>query len=82
MVSWGELVVIGVALVFIGMLLIFVGTFFAATEKGGKVEGGGVLVIGPIPIIFGTSPWIALLLALLALAIMVIAFLLSSRLSP
>ncbi|MEN2999214.1 MAG: DUF131 domain-containing protein [Acidilobaceae archaeon] len=81
MVSWGELVAIGIALVFIGMLLIFVGTFFSVLEKG-KVEGGGVLIIGPIPIIFGSSPRIALLAALMALAITVLVFLIYWRASP
>lgn len=38
-------------LILVGMILIFLGLISA----GGKVRGGGVILIGPIPIVFGDA---------------------------
>jgi uncharacterized protein (TIGR00304 family) len=38
-----------------------------------SVKGGGVVLIGPIPIVFGSSPKMAVILMIMALAIMVVA---------
>jgi uncharacterized protein (TIGR00304 family) len=49
---------LGIALVFAGILVIFVAIIllFISSVKGkGKVKGGGAIIIGPIPIIFGTD---------------------------
>jgi len=49
---------LGLALVFIGILIIIIVTllvFLSHIRKGGKVRGGGVVIIGPVPIIFGTD---------------------------
>ncbi|MCX8196095.1 MAG: DUF131 domain-containing protein [Acidilobaceae archaeon] len=73
--NWGYLVIIGIVLIVLGMLLVFIGTFLSALERGGKVEGGGVLVIGPLPIIFGTSATAAIAVAVIALLIMIVALL-------
>ncbi|HDD31450.1 MAG TPA: DUF131 domain-containing protein, partial [Thermococcus litoralis] len=52
----GELLMlVGMGLIFIGFMLIFIGTLMAATGGETDVEGGGVIMIGPIPIVFGTS---------------------------
>lgn len=67
-----SLVLIGIALLFLGIMLIFIG-FLASASSGARVEGGGVVLIGPIPIIFGTSGRAALLAALLGVIIMVLA---------
>jgi len=42
----------GFAVVFIAVVLLFLKGF---KGKGGKVRGGGAVIIGPIPIIFGTD---------------------------
>jgi len=38
-------------LILVGIILIFLGLISA----GGKVKGGGVILIGPIPIVFGDA---------------------------
>ncbi|MCE4618648.1 MAG: DUF131 domain-containing protein [Desulfurococcales archaeon] len=67
------LVLMGIVLLFLGLLLIFIGSFIGFREGSGKVEGGGVILIGPIPIIFGTSSKAAVLAAALAVVIMILA---------
>jgi uncharacterized protein (TIGR00304 family) len=51
------LIVVGFLLVFLGMLTIAYGLLRAA--GGGRIEGGGVVVIGPFPVAFGTSEALA-----------------------
>lgn len=63
------LVLTGIVLIFTGFLLVFIGTLMSAI--GGDVEGGGVIMIGPIPIVFGTGRG-ATLAALLAVVLMVL----------
>lgn len=45
---------VGILLIVLGFILVFLGMFSSAVESGG--EFGGVLLIGPIPIAFGSSP--------------------------
>ena len=67
------LIMIGVALIFIGFLhMAFSGP--KAAEKGeSKVEAGGVIMIGPIPIAFGTSSKALLYAMILAVIVMLLA---------
>ena len=49
---------LGAALVFAGMLIMIVATallLMSKSGKAGKVRGGGAIIIGPIPIVFGTD---------------------------
>jgi len=41
------------------------------TQLSAKTRGGGVIMIGPIPIIWGSDPKTALLIMIIALAIVV-----------
>jgi len=61
-------IIIGIALIFIGFLIIFIG-MFSSTRKEGHVETGGVIIIGPIPIVFGSSKNISLLMLILAIVL-------------
>lgn len=72
------LVAAGILLVFLGIVLVFVGSLISVRtgESGGGVEGGGVVLIGPIPIVFGTSGRAAAIAALLAVILMVLVILL------
>ncbi len=76
-----DLVTTGVLLVFVGFGMILIATIFSArssSEKGG-VKGGGVIMIGPIPIIFGSdAKWTTIGLAL-AIALSVLGLLLTLR---
>ena len=78
---------IGVALVLIGFAVAFTAVIWLtlSSAKGGKekgrVKGGGVVIIGPIPVIFGTdkeSVKIILLLSI-ALVILLLVFMLLSN---
>ena len=49
---------VGTALVFAGMLIITLAIALILLSKNGKTEkvrGGGAIIIGPIPIVFGTD---------------------------
>jgi uncharacterized protein (TIGR00304 family) len=80
-----KLITVGFLLVFIGVLIIILGVSSMAYEarKIGGVEtpegglrGGGVIMIGPIPIIFGTDVSALKIVMILAIVLMVIAVLL------
>jgi uncharacterized protein (TIGR00304 family) len=93
--SASALTSMGFLVFFIGIVLILIGILLnvvkrRSREKRGdendkkdenrRVRGGGVVVIGPIPIIFGTDRKALLLTLAVALAFMVLylAFLLAS----
>lgn len=72
------LFIIGLAFVFFGVLLVFIAlilSFSARTTKEAKVRGGGAIIIGPFPIIFGTDKESVKTLLLLSITLMIIAFL-------
>ena len=55
----------GIALVFLGVIL---SSIRRVREVDTKVGGGGVVLIGPIPIVFGTSSkWVVVALVLVIL---------------
>ncbi len=63
---------IGLLLIFVGFILTFIG-FILLSRIGGK--GGGILLIGPIPIIWGKDKeslkWVAIILSLVILIYLV-----------
>lgn len=62
-----------------GLVLVFLFFIQAAMQGGashGNVSYGGVLLIGPIPIVFGSSPQMAIASMLLSIGLMVLSFLL------
>ncbi len=66
---------IGFVLVIIGFVLAFLAVVVSAIRargKSGTTRGGGVLLIGPIPIVFGTDRESARLLMALAILLIVI----------
>jgi uncharacterized protein (TIGR00304 family) len=69
------LVHIGFLIIVIGVVIILLGALFLASggSASGETEVGGVIIIGPIPIIFGSSSKAALIAAVLGLVIMVIS---------
>lgn len=74
-----DLYIIGLILVIIGILTIFLGAIIAImkAKSSGRIEGGGVIMIGPFPIIFGTSSKILKIMVIIILAIMITLILLS-----
>ncbi len=66
---------LGIALVFVGMFVILVAVillFLASVRGKGKVRGGGAIIIGPVPIIFGTDKESIKTILLLSLALTII----------
>ncbi|HUV79894.1 MAG TPA: DUF131 domain-containing protein [Candidatus Bathyarchaeia archaeon] len=77
-----KLITVGFLIVLIGMLVILAGVFSMAYQswKTGGVErpeagvrGGGIVMIGPIPIIFGTDVGALKIVMILAIVLMIIA---------
>ncbi|MCH4815405.1 MAG: DUF131 domain-containing protein [Saccharolobus sp.] len=73
---------IGIFLIFIGIILLFVGMIREASKSSNrdqKTQVGGVIFIGPIPIVFGSSKGIAkwmLIVAVILFILMVIFYIL------
>jgi uncharacterized membrane protein len=55
-----QLLILGFAIVIIGLIVVFV----AAALGGGSASVGGVIFIGPFPIVFGAGPDAAWLIAI------------------
>jgi uncharacterized protein (TIGR00304 family) len=77
---------IGLALVVFGFILAFVAVILLAIRNGpvgARTRGGGVLLIGPIPIIFGTdrdSVKVLMVLAIVLIAVVILFVLLPTLL--
>lgn len=63
---------VGLALISIGIFAIVVGLLILAFSKSTKVEGGGVVLVGPLPIIFGSSERIVYVVLAITLIIMLL----------
>jgi uncharacterized protein (TIGR00304 family) len=72
-----DIMIIGVALILIGIFVVFISLLFALgkPDKDTEVRGGAVIMIGPIPIIFGSDSKWATLAILLAIALVVVGLL-------
>jgi uncharacterized protein (TIGR00304 family) len=64
---------LGVTLIFVGVLLIIVAVILLSVSGAGKgdVKGCGAIIIGPVPIIFGTDKKSLKTVLLLSLALTV-----------
>jgi len=66
---------IGMILIFAGFLIIFLAVvllFFTNIRSKGKVRGGGAVIIGPFPIIFGTDKESVRTLLLLSIILIIL----------
>lgn len=66
---------IGWSLILIGVII----TFMSLLSSRSSSDFGGVILIGPIPIVFGSTPDMALAAMILAMAIMLISIALWRR---
>jgi len=69
---------IGLILIFTGFLLVLVAIallMFTAAIGRKKVRGGGVVIIGPLPIVFGTDKESVRTLLLLSIVLIVVVLL-------
>ncbi|MGQ9507402.1 MAG: TIGR00304 family membrane protein [Candidatus Bathycorpusculaceae bacterium] len=77
---------LGIVLIFAGIfiiLLAFLLLFYTSAKKTEKIKGGGALIIGPFPIIFGTDKEslrtvliLSIILTVLLIAALIIFYLL------
>jgi uncharacterized protein (TIGR00304 family) len=81
----GTFYALGAALIFVGALIIVLVVLLLSvlSAKKGKVKGAGAIIIGPVPIIFGTDKkslktvlLLSLALTVLLLIVMIIHYLL------
>lgn len=74
------LIALGMGMIFLGFFLVFIGTLLSAGGEA-EVEGGGVIMIGPIPIVFGTSrgATLAMVLAVVLMVLWIIGALIARR---
>ena len=73
---------IGVLLIAIGFLLVIISliqTVMQSSSVQGNTGFGGVILIGPIPIVFGSSPTMAIISIVTTIALMIISFFLLRR---
>ncbi len=76
----------GIVLIFIGLVIVVISILLKSVRSSGsdKVRGGGAVIIGPVPIIFGTDKKmvrsmliLAIVLTLLVLTVTVVNYLLA-----
>ena len=73
MIDSATLYALGITLIFVGVLIIIIAVVLLSVSgaKKGKVKGGGAIIIGPIPIVFGTDKKSLKTVLLLSLALTV-----------
>ncbi len=70
-----SIIKIGITLILIGFALVFMGAILSAQN----VTFGGLIMIGPVPIAFGSSPRITLIAMIVGLLLMLVYFMLWRR---
>jgi len=65
------LYLLGLGLVFVGIIVLIVAILLASIlrNRNGKVKAGGVIVVGPVPIVFGSEEKIVKIVLKLAVAL-------------
>jgi len=73
LVDAAVLYMLGLVLVFVGVAVIIIAAILLSVSgaRKGKVKGGGAILIGPIPIVFGTDKKSLKTVLLLSLALTV-----------
>jgi uncharacterized protein (TIGR00304 family) len=78
MVNSNTIILIGFAVIIVGILIIFMGSALQSSSNSSKTEihTGGVIMIGPIPIIFGNDKGLVIIGVVFAVILMILYFLL------
>lgn len=84
MIKGETIIFMGIAALILGMVLIFIGTAFLSSGKtedsaNTKVSTGGVILIGPIPIVFGNDKSMVSVAIIGAIILMILAYILFYR---
>jgi len=72
-----DLVLAGVLMILVGFGVMVVSMLFRARREGSQVNGGGVVMVGPVPIIFGSDMKWASVAIVLAIILIVLTIVLS-----
>lgn len=84
----GTLYTLGIIIIFVGVIVILASfiALFLSNIKSGKIRGGGALIIGPFPIVFGTDKesvktvlWLSITLTIILFAAFLILYFLGGR---
>ena len=75
MIDAASIMILGIVIIFIGFIIILLAVA-KAMRGGDKVEAGGVVIVGPIPIVFGTSARATKMVLILAIALTILAIIL------
>jgi len=67
------IVTLGIAIIFIGFFIVFTGSIY--TSKQAATKTGGIIFIGPIPLVFGTDAESAQMAMILGIILVVLSFL-------
>ena len=70
-----NLIKTGTILIIIGFTVVFIGIVFSEQ----KANIGGLVMIGPIPIAFGTSPEFTIIAMILGILLMILFFVIGRR---
>ena len=73
------IVVTGIVVIFIGIILVVIGSALQSTSQNEEVHTGGVILIGPIPIIFGNDKSLIIGAMIFAVVIIILWYLLIYR---
>lgn len=79
MIKASTILISGIIFVFVGVLLLIIGSILQSASKAGEVHTGGIVLIGPIPIIFGNDKSLIIGAVIFAIIIMVLWYLLFYR---
>jgi uncharacterized protein (TIGR00304 family) len=71
----GKGLLIGISLIVVGIIIIMIAVLYGAL-KSGEAKYGGVIVIGPFPLIFGSDREAVKIAIIGAIILMVLAFIL------
>jgi uncharacterized protein (TIGR00304 family) len=74
MIKGNTIIIAGILVILIGFTLVFVGTALQASSKANEIKTGGVILIGPIPIIFGNDKGFMVAAVILAIILMILAY--------
>ncbi len=69
----------GIIIIFIGVIIVFAAfvLLFLSSIKSGRARGGGALIIGPFPIVFGSDKESVKTILWLSIALTVLLFIVS-----
>ena len=79
---------LGIIMILVGIIIVVVAfaLLFLSSVKSGKIRGGGAVIIGPFPIVFGTDKdsvkavlWLSIALTIILFAVFITLYLLGSR---